>query len=149
MQTNIDGKILLKHIKEGQSIKSLCKEYGLPSYEAFYKLVEPLGYVKKSVAPTVRPRKLKTWAVKNRTLDGVVSLLVAAGKSRTKIAQEIRVDLRTLQRWIYEGSIPPPDSTGRVCAYFGKSPEELFGVVLNAWGSKSARPEWRKKKDNL
>lgn len=134
----VDGNELMKLLEDGRPVRSLCKEYNL-TVRAFYKLVEPLGYRKKTVSPEYdffSARLTKTWEAKNRILFGLILL---SGKTMTETAEEIGVDIRTLERWIYDGVIPKQDRMESVCAYFDYPAHVLFYEV--GWDGRTAQKE--------
>ena len=123
----VDGKTLMQRMNDNPriTVRGLCEEYGLAPC-TFYRLVEPLGYKKKPVKPKNEffpVRATEKWEVRNRILLG---LILVSGKTMTETAKEVGVDIRTLERWIYDGAIPTEDRIGGVCSFFGCPPHVLF-----------------------
>ena len=70
-----------------------------------------------------RFRKPYTWEIKNRIMMGI---MYVEDIKVSKLAEEINVDPRSVQRWIYEGAMPSKENIKKIEKILGIPKEILF-----------------------
>lgn len=68
-------------------------------------------------------RKLRYWEVQNKRLFEAIK---ATGLALSECAKAVGVSLRTLERWIFQGSTPKPWNQAKAAQVLKKQPDELF-----------------------
>lgn len=69
-------------------------------------------------------RNTRKWDIGNRILYGI---LLAEDIKLSKLAEEMDVSTRTVQRWVYEGLNPNEKNTKELCQLLNISEHILFG----------------------